>query len=565
MSAHLFLLKAVKSLLLFMFLMLQVDLAWAVSASNRQVSNVVSNKKQVSAKKQAPVKSVLNAPSQNLPEWRYSLRPGDNLIRFADRYLINADDWRTLQTLNNITDPRSLRFGQVLRVPLTLLKQAPASAEVMLANGKAGILKFDNSVQAVTAGQQLGAGTVLITGDNSKLNIKLADGSIVSMQPNSTLTLDTLSMYSGGGMVDTTLRLQQGKLEAEANPAHVQGNQLQIITPTAIAAVRGTKFRVASDDISIRQETLEGKVGLIAAGEEIGVAKGYGSLSEGGAAPLPPVLLLPAPATDQLPNQLDTVPVRFNLQPQEGAVAWVGKVSPDVQFNQIAAVNQGVTLNFVDLPDGHYYLKVRAKDQKGLEGYDATHEFTLHARPFAPTVNAPAKGALIRNPKPELTWTAVEQAKTYQLELANDAGFKSLVERRQVTNNIFKLEQDLQPGQYFWRLASVDGDNQGPYMPTAHFTYKALPPAPDVSQLSVQVQNNAVFVQTLDPVAGLRYQATLHNEKNQQKNVWHASNLGGEFNFLLKEYGKQTLILRQIEADGTVGQDAKFEFEAPPP
>jgi hypothetical protein len=505
------------------------------------------------------------------PEWRYSVRPNDNLIQFAKQYLLNPDDWRTLQTLNHIKNPKRMQFGQVLRVPLALMKQLPASAEVALATGKAGILKADNSLQSVAIGQQLGAGTVLITGDNSKLNIKLADGSIVSMQPNSTLKLDTLSMYSGGGMVDTKLRLQQGKLETEANPAHVQGNSMQIITPTAVAAVRGTKFRVSTDDISIRQETLEGKVGLIAAGEEIGVAKGYGSLAEGGNAPLPPVLLLPAPSTQQLPKLLDALPVSFNLQVQDGAVAWVAKVSPDVQFNAIAATSQtdptgqGATLSFNDLPDGHYYLKVRAKDGKGLEGYDATHEFTLHARPFAPTASAPASGAIVRDTKPELAWKPVEQAKKYQLELAQNADFKQPIENHQLAENKFKLEKDLPPGQYFWRLASIDGDNQGPYMPTASFTIKPMPPAPNVSQLTVKVFNNAVFVHTINPPEGLRYEAILHNEKNQQKSVWQGQNLGAEFDFLLKEYGKQTLVLRHIEADGTAGPDSIFEFDASPP
>jgi hypothetical protein len=509
----------------------------------------------------------INAAQAEDAEWRYSVRPNDNLIQFAKRYLLNPDDWRILQTRNNIKNPTRMQAGKTIRVPLALLKQVPASAEVVLASGKAGILKPDNSLQSVAIGQQLGAGTVLNTGENSKLNIKLADGSIVSMQPNSTLKLDTLSMYSGGGMVDTKLRLQQGKLETEANPAHVQGNTMQIITPTAVAAVRGTKFRVSSDDVSIRQETLEGKVGLIAAGEEVGVAKGFGSLSEGGNPPLPPVLLLSAPATESLAKKLEALPVTFDLSMQDGAVAWLGKVSSDAQFNNIAAtsLSQGTKLSFNDLPDGNYYLKVRAKDKLGLEGYDATHAFVLKARPFAPTVTTPAQSAIVREAKPELTWSAVSQASGYVLELAKDAEFNGLLYHQELTNNTYKLQNELQPGQYFWRLASMDATGRGPYMPVSSFSYRAMPPAPDVSQIHVKVLNNQVFVTTVEPNEGLRYEAILHNEKNQQKNVWQASDLGAEFSFLLKEYGKQTLVLRHIESDGTLGPDAQFEFDAPPP
>jgi hypothetical protein len=438
----------------------------------------------------------------------------------------------------------------------------------VLASGQAGILQADNSVQNVTIGQQLGAGTALVTGSKSKLNIKFADGSIVSMQPNSTLKLDTLSMYSGGGMVDTKLRLQQGKLETEANPAHARGNQMQIFTPSAVAAVRGTKFRVATDETSIHQETLEGQVALIAAGETVAVDKGFGSLSEGGNAPLPPVLLLPAPATESLATKLEALPATFNMPAQDGAVAWLGKVSRDEKFNNIAAENlsQGTNLSFNDLPDGKYFLKVRAKDKLGLEGYDASHEFLLNAQPFAPELTAPAAAAIVREANPELTWTKIEQANEYLLELARDADFKQLLDSRRVVNNAYKIEKNLAPGQVYWRLASVDSaTDQGPYAAASSFTYKALPSAPDISQLQVRVKNNKVFVTTLEPPAGLTYEAILHNEKNQQKSVWRGTNLGAEFSFLLKEYGKQTLLIRHVEADGVAGPDASYEFNASPP
>lgn len=40
---------------------------------------------------------------ENAPEWRYSVRPGDNLIRFGKQHLINPDNWLVLQKLNRLT------------------------------------------------------------------------------------------------------------------------------------------------------------------------------------------------------------------------------------------------------------------------------------------------------------------------------------------------------------------------------------------------------------------------------------------------------------------------------
>ena len=501
-------------------------------------------------------------------DWRYSVRPGDNLINFSKRYLINPDDWRTLQDLNKIKNPQRLRYGSILRVPLVLLKQEAASAEVALASGQANILLADKGLQPVLVGQQLSAGAELVTGENSKLNIKFADGSVMSMGPNSRLKLDTLSMYSGGGMVDTTLRLQQGRAEVTANPKHVQGNQMHIITPSAVAAVRGTQFRVSADGEIMRQETLEGKVALIAAEQEVAVDKGFGSLSEAGNAPLPPVLLLPAPATQSLQTKLEAIPVKFIMATQEGAVAWLGKVSSDAQFNTIAAqkVSQGSDLVFADMPDGEYFLSVRAQDKQGIEGYDALHKFVLNARPFAPQPAAPSAGQVLREAKPELSWTKIETADQYLLELAKDVDFKEIFYAGKTEATQYKVEKELAPGQYFWRVASIAGDDQGPYMAANNFSYKAKPPMPDISQLKLALSpnRNKAFVSTLNPPEGLSYSAILDDDAGKKKPVWQGAGLSGDFSFLLEKYGKQILRLQLVDADGVAGPEAIYEFSAAP-
>ena len=504
-------------------------------------------------------------------EWQYSVRPHDNLINFSTKYLINPDDWQVLQKLNQIKNPYRMPIGSVLRVPLALVKQVPAAAEVLTASGQSGILNSDNSLQAVAAGQRLGSGTTLATRDNSKLSIKFADGSILKMESNSELKLDTLSLYSGGGMVDTKLRLQQGRLEAEANPKHVQGNTMQISTPTAVAAVRGTQFRVAADGETIRQETLDGKVAFTAASQEVAVKKGYGSLSESGKPPLPPVALLPAPIITGLPARFDKLPVSFAIPAQTEVVAWLGKISSDAQFNRILVEKSSNNndLIFSDLPNGEYYLSVRGKDKQGLEGYDATHPFVVKARPFAPQATTPSQNEVVRDAQPAFKWTSVAQANDYLLEVATDVEFKQIVETKRVTSNAIKLNKDLQPGQYFWRLASVakdqaGKDDQGPYAAASAFTYKPKPSAPDISQLKLSVTKNRVFVTTISPPLGLTYEVVLNNERNQQYKVWYETNLMAEFNFLLREYGKQTLLLHYVDSDGVAGADAVYEFNALP-
>jgi hypothetical protein len=503
--------------------------------------------------------------------WRYSVRPGDNLITLGKTHLINPDDWKEVQRLNHVANPFRMPVGSILNIPLVLLKQGPASAEVISVAGQAQLKQSAGEYQPLNVGQKLGPGAQLVTKENSKVTIKFADGSLTSMASNTLLVLDTMSIYSGGAMVDTKLRLQQGQVEAHANPNHVLGNKMQISTPTAIAAVRGTQFRVTADDKSINQETLEGKVDLGSAGEVVAVDKGYGSFAEAGKVPIPPVVLLPAVDTASLKSQYDHLPVSFDMPKLEGAIAWLGVISVDAGLNKVVAEaeNIGSTLVFKDLPDGQYFLSARAKDKQGIAGYDALHPFRLKARPFSPELIYPTRGGVVRDEHTELQWKAVSEAKLYEVEIARDADFKQIDEVQHVEATSYRVATQLQVGQYFWRVASIakdaaGRDDQGPYINTSEFTYKPLPAKPDISQLQVQVAQNRVYVTTTPPLEGLTYQVRLDNDANQQKNVWVGTGLQGEFNFLLKEFGKQTLYIRHVDSDGATSPAAVYEFDATP-
>jgi hypothetical protein len=501
--------------------------------------------------------------------WRYTVRPGDNLISLGKKHLVNADDWKVLQRINHVNDPYRLPIGSVLRMPLELVKQRAASAEVIFVSGQAQWQQSATQWEALQVGKQLGPGAKIVTKANSKVVIQFADGSTTDIVSNSTLSLDTLSLYSGGAMVDTKLRLQQGQIETHANPNQIEGNRMQVITPSAIAAVRGTKFRVTVDKQATTQETLDGKVALNAASQEVVVNKGFGSKAEQGKQPIPPVVLLPAANTSSLSVQYEALPVTFTIAPMDSAIAWVAKVATDAQFNQLVAESEfnGNQLVFSDVPDGQLYLNLRAKDNNGIVGYEAVHSFNLNARPFQPKIVAPAIDAVVREAQPTLQWQAVTDAQQYVVEVASDTTFNQLIETKQLNGLSIQLDKPLMPGQYYWRVISIaEADNgqleKGPALQVNAFSYKAAPVMPDISQLTVTVARNRVFVQAAPPSDGLTYHASLNNPFNDQTNVWQASGLGGQFDFLLKEYGPQTLYLRHVDSDGIESKPAVFEFNA---
>ncbi len=504
------------------------------------------------------------APADPLPEWRYTLRPGDTLIGLSQGYLARPADWPRVQRLNRIADPRRLAPGSTLRIPLAWLKQTPAPATVVAVAGQAMVTLPGEAERAVRAGETLSAGAQLATAANSSLTLRFADGSTLVLQPGARMALDTVSVYAGGGMVDTRLRLQQGRVEIGANPRHGPGSRLRVITPSAVAAVRGTRFRVEAGEAVAREETLEGAVDLGAAGRNVGVAAGQGSLAELGKPPTPPVALLPAPDTAALPARIDSLPLRFELPAQAGAVSWLGQIAPDARFEQVLLEKtaDAPRLAFADLPDGDYVLRVRAADARGLQGRDALHAFTLDARPFAPLLSAP--GTRVREASPTLQWSAVVGSDAYRLELARDAQFGDKLASARASATAWQPAQALEPGTYYWRVASIAGTDTGPFSPPRSFTYDPLPGAPDVNAVAPAFADDTLRLQLPEPPAGLHYELVVSSDAAQKTVLWQGDSRDGAVRAAPVKPETVYLAARLVEADGTAGPYATRRIEAPP-
>ncbi|MDR2675116.1 MAG: right-handed parallel beta-helix repeat-containing protein, partial [Opitutaceae bacterium] len=91
---------------------------------------------------------------------------------------------------------------------------------------------------------------------------------------------------------------------------------------------------------------------------------------------------------------------------------------------------------------------------------------------------APAHNETSTNARPEFTWTAVAGAAAYEIEIAADYDFKTIVHPlTRVTGASFTPARPLHPAQRFWRVRVIDADGKpGPW--SAAFVYKLKPPPP---------------------------------------------------------------------------------------
>jgi len=419
------------------------------------------------------------------PVYRYQVANGETLIGLARRFLAEPARWRELSRSNALRDPNRIATGAVLRIPLRLMRTETAPATVLSVTGGA----------SAQAGQSIDEGGEINTGPDGHVSLRLVDGTLLRLRPDSRLLLHESRRVPATDAVRSGARLEQGRVEVEATRAPAGRPGFRIDTPQGVLGVRGTEFRVATDAQQhvTRGEVLSGVVAFEGGfGAEQRVAADFGAVIGADGRVMPPAPLLGAPDTSGLPPLEESILMRFALPPTAGAVAYRGQIAHDASFDRVVAELTSDTpeLRFAELPDGEYVLRVRAIDSQGLEGRDADHAFRLKARPEAPLPSAPVPRAKLFGGHAEFAWAANPEAQSYRLQLADDAGFttslRELGELRTLTASI----EGLSNGTHYWRLASVRGDaDKGPWGLPHSFEMRPLPaqpPAPAIDDRSTR-------------------------------------------------------------------------------
>ncbi|HHM05572.1 MAG TPA: LysM peptidoglycan-binding domain-containing protein [Gammaproteobacteria bacterium] len=403
---------------------------------------------------------LLLAPALSADEWVYTVRPGDNLWNFSNEYLKGVEYWPKVKALNGITHPRQLQPGTRLRIPVAWLKHQPKPARLIALHGDVKHQPTGGTARAAKVGMSVFSGDAIETGPGGSATIEFADGSRLLIETGSRVVMDTLGVFRETGMVDTSLRLERGRVESTVKPLK-ENSRFQINTPAAVAAVRGTRYRVQADaDHAImRSEVLEGNVGVTGADVTQNVAAGFGTVAEAGRPPAPPRALLPAPELAGLPRRIGPDERRLSWPALSGAETYRAQLSADPSFSALL-MDQALTGPAVELPRlalGDYVFRVRAGDDLGLEGQSAVHSFTVAMAPTAPSPTTPGDGAQITINQPWLAWHAVEQAASYVVQIAKDKAFAQDADTiAGIHTTHYKSPVPLPDGHYYWRVAAVD-------------------------------------------------------------------------------------------------------------
>jgi hypothetical protein len=128
------------------------------------------------------------------------------------------------------------------------LVEAADIGQVKVVKGQASIER-NGQTQPAVPGMRLQTSDAVKTGADGSIGINMSDNTLLSLGPNSSMSLDRYAFdpTTSQGAFDTTL--QRGSLAVVSGRIAKQSPEAMTVrTPFAVLGVRGTEFAVSADD-----------------------------------------------------------------------------------------------------------------------------------------------------------------------------------------------------------------------------------------------------------------------------------------------------------------------------
>ncbi|WP_252273846.1 FecR family protein [Pseudomonas subflava] len=133
-----------------------------------------------------------------------------------------------------------------LLMPSALLaaEQKPIIGYVMKVQGEA-FVQANGQLQPAVVGTPLHRGSLLKTGPTGSMGVTLEDSTVMSVGPESELTIDAYAFEPSQDSLQLSARITRGTLNYISGIiAKLKPEAVQINTPTGTIGVRGTRFLV---------------------------------------------------------------------------------------------------------------------------------------------------------------------------------------------------------------------------------------------------------------------------------------------------------------------------------
>ena len=391
-------------------------------------------------------------------DWYYTYRPSDSMPQVGKRFLNPKYKWPDLVRYNDIEDPASLQPGSIIKIPIAWLKFQPRPAKTLSVDGNV-LVKKDQFGQfsLLKANSSIHVGYEVMSRKGTAL-IKLADNSIIRVEPDTHITFNRLSHFGDTGMVDTRIRLKRGGMINTVAPL-LKGSRFEIRTPSAVAAVRGTVFRLRTNTDGTQIEVTEGEVSF---GHEHGmqtIQAGEGASVSAQSALMDKRKLYEAPKRQFASSDIQDLPVTLSWDPVPGAKSYKYELTVKDENGAMVRSKQvnkpAVEINHVT--SGNYQLAMRAIDSDGFEGLNDSASVAVELDGDTPAPLFPLADSVINSEDLKFDWELEEEnSSKSKLQVSKNMNFSELVVDQKFTSNSqADMRDKLDPGVYYWRVVGL--------------------------------------------------------------------------------------------------------------
>lgn len=377
----------------------------------------------------------------------YEVKPGDTLGKLANEMLDHSKRWKDVAKYNQLADANRIEPGQHLSIQLPWLKARMGKLKIEALTGE---VTADGRLLQV--GDEVSQGEKLKTATGSALRMRMPDGSLLNMMEDAEVEVEKLE-HKQGNAFTSLFRLVTGQVEAFKKKYPEGTADLAIRAKTATIGVRGTHFRMREEGGRAYAEIEQGLVSYDAQKTPIvlALAGGQGSVADGEHA-AEVIDLLPPPTFPALPAAFDMPYIQWVMPEQDGATGFFGELARDEEFSDhlVSVRTKKRKVVLTDLPNGRYWLRLRAVDSHGLQGREAKVSFSVNVPPrkFAMTkVYVTGNGVQLR-------WVGRKEGGGYQVQIADNLQFNNPLLDVKTSENLVEIARP-KPGQYFMRVRQV--------------------------------------------------------------------------------------------------------------
>jgi hypothetical protein len=182
-----------------------------------------------------------------------------------------------------------------------------SSSTLEVLDGVVAVSHDGNTFGMGQDGEMLQQGDVIRTGEGAHAVLTFFDGSVIELEPDSEIRVETLQATSAGDLL-MTMQQTIGRSWHVVSRTLTPNSKYEVRTPAATATVRGTAFLVTVSPQGVSNiQTTDGVVGMIGGGQEVLVPPGFQSSVLPGGVPEPTSPTPPPPAVvrivlDPTPN-----------------------------------------------------------------------------------------------------------------------------------------------------------------------------------------------------------------------------------------------------------------------